>query len=164
VWECAIGSRRAASEVVTLDAEGTWDPDSGAVGKDALAFRWFHYWEVSAMQGNRGEVPRFNFTQAGQQGDRRMLNTTIPVAELACATQSGLWQPEDMQEACKRCAGSITLSLEVTGSGTSPIRRYKRVILKVQAPPLIEAKRKRKRKREELRGCLERCDRGSRYL
>jgi hypothetical protein len=54
--------------------------------------------------------------------------------------------------------------LEVTGTGTSQIRRYKRVILKVQAPPLIEAKRKRKRKREELRGCLERCDRGSRYL
>jgi hypothetical protein len=37
--------------------------------------------------------------------------------------------------------------LEVIGSGTPPIRRYKRVILKVQPPPVVSA---RNVKRDEL--------------
>jgi hypothetical protein len=46
-----------------------------------------------------------------------------------------------VQEICQR----YHVELEVTGSGT--FRRYKRVILKVQPPPVTEGK---SRKRDEL--------------
>jgi hypothetical protein len=48
-----------------------------------------------------------------------------------------------VQEICQR----YHVELEVTGSGTPPFRRYKRVILKVQPPPVTEGK---SRKRDEL--------------
>jgi hypothetical protein len=129
-------------EVVTLDASGTYDPDGNLTGKNDLQFRWFHYWEITTLQGVRGEVPQLNFTLSGDV-DGSVATTTLPVADLACAAPPGLWQPEGIQEICQQ----YHVILEVTGSGTPPIRRYKRVILKVQPPPAGSA---RSVKRDEL--------------
>jgi hypothetical protein len=130
-------------QVITLDASGTYDPDANVTGKNELQFKWFHYWEITTLQGNRGEVPQLNFTLSGDRGDGSVASTTLPIAELACAAPPGLWQPEGVQEICQQ----YHVILEVTGSGTPPIRRYKRVILKVQPPPVTEGRR---RKRDEL--------------
>lgn len=130
-------------EVVTLDASATYDPDANVTGKNELRFRWFHYWEITTLQGNRGEVPQLNFTLSGEGIEGRVASTTLPVAELACAAPPGLWQPEGVQEVCQQ----YHVILEVTGSGVPPIRRYKRVILKVQPPPTTQGN---DRKRDEL--------------
>jgi hypothetical protein len=114
-------------EVITLDASGTYDPDANITGKNELQFKWFHYWEITTLQGNRGEVPQLNFTLSGDRINGSVASTTLPVAELACAAPPGLWQPEGVQEVCQQ----YHVILEVTGSGVPPIRRYKRVILKV---------------------------------
>lgn len=130
-------------EVVTLDASGTYDPDGNVTGKNELQFKWFHYWEITTLQGNRGEVPQLNFTLVGEGIEGRVASTTLPAPELACAAPPGLWQPEGVQEICQQ----YHVILEVTGSGVPPIRRYKRVILKVQPPPTTQGT---KRKRDEL--------------
>ena len=52
-------------EAVTLDATGTYDPDANVTGKNELQFKWFHYWEITTLQENRGEVPMLNFTLLG---------------------------------------------------------------------------------------------------
>ena len=129
-------------EVVTLDASGSWDPDGNLTGKNELRFKWFHYWEITTLQGNRGEVPQLNFTLSGDRLGS-VATTTLPTADLACAAPPGLWQPEGIQEICQQ----YHVILEVTGSGTPPIRRYKRVILKVQPP---SAASDRNVKRDEL--------------
>jgi hypothetical protein len=128
--------------MVTLDASGTYDPDANLTGKNALQFKWFHYWEITTLQGNRGEVPQLNFTLSGDVHGS-VATTTLPVADLACAAPPGLWQPEGVQEICQQ----YHVILEVTGSGTTPVRRYKRVILKVQPPPVVSV---RNAKRDEL--------------
>jgi hypothetical protein len=130
-------------EVITLDASGTYDPDANITGKNELQFKWFHYWEITTLQGNRGEVPQLNFTLSGDRINGSVASTTLPVAELACAAPPGLWQPEGVQEVCQQ----YHVILEVTGSGVPPIRRYKRVILKVQPPPTTQ---RNSRKRDEL--------------
>jgi hypothetical protein len=130
-------------EVITLDASATYDPDAHLPNKKALQFKWFHYWEITTLQGNRGEVPQLNFTLSGDRANGSVASTTLPVAELACAAPPGLWQPEGVQEVCQQ----YHVILEVTGSGVPPIRRYKRVILKVQPPPTMQGKN---RKRDEL--------------
>lgn len=130
-------------QVVTLDASGSYDPDANVTGKNELQFKWFHYWEITTLQGNRGEVPQLNFTLSGNKINGSVASTTLPISELACAAPPGLWQPEGVQEICQQ----YHVILEVTGSGTPPIRRYKRVILKVQPPAVPEGTR---RKRDEL--------------
>lgn len=129
-------------QTISLDASGTYDPDSNVTGKNELRFEWFHYWEITSLQGNPSEVPRLNFTR--EQGDGRVVSTTLPVAELACAAPPGLWQPHGVQEVCQQ----YHVILEVTGSGTPPIRRYKRVIFKVQPPE--HAKKAKRMRRDEL--------------
>jgi hypothetical protein len=104
-----------------------------------LQFKWFHYWEITTLQGNRGEVPQLNFALSGDRLGS-VATTTLPVADLACAAPPGLWQPEGIQEICQQ----YHVILEVTGSGTPPIRRYKRVILKVQ-PSLVSSASNAKR-------------------
>ena len=94
------------------------------------------------MQGNRGEVPQLDFTLSGDVHGS-VATTTLPIADLACAAPPGLWQPEGIQDICQQ----YHVILEVIGSGTPPIRRYKRVILKVQPPPVVSA---RNVKRDEL--------------
>jgi len=124
---------------VTLDASGTYDPDANLTGKNALQFRWFHYWEITTLQGNRGEVPQLDFTLSGDVHGS-VATTTLPIADLACAAPPGLWQPEGIQDICQQ----YHVILEVIGSGTPPIRRYKRVILKVQPPPVVSARNVKK--------------------
>ena len=130
-------------EVLTLDASGTCGLDGNVTGKNVLQCKRFHYWEIPTLQRNRGEVPQLNFTLSGEKINGSVASTTLPVAELACAAAPGLWQPDGMQEVCQQ----YHVISKVTGSGFPPIRRYKRVILKVQPAPTTQSTR---RKRDEL--------------
>ena len=100
------------------------------------------YREITATQANIAEVPQLNFTLSD---DGRIATTKLPVAELACAAPTGLLAPTGAQEVCQQ----YHVILEVTGSGSPPIRRYKRVILKVQ-PPESNSAGMRRAKRDEL--------------
>ncbi|KAI7705030.1 hypothetical protein KC322_g6434 [Hortaea werneckii] len=112
-----------------MDASHTYDPDANLTGKNDLRFNWFHYREISATQSNTAsEVPQLNFTLSS---GGRIAKTTLPSAIDACAAvEAEQNQGAGIQETCQQ----YHVILEVTGSGTPPIRRYKRVILKVQPP------------------------------
>jgi len=130
-------------QVVTLDASGTYDPDANITGKDPLQYTWFHYREPTATQSNTAaEVPLLNFTLSN---GGRIAKTTLPAASLACAAPTALQAAQGVQDVCQQ----YHVTLEVTGSGAPPIWRYKRVILKVQAP-VGNASASSKRKRDEL--------------
>lgn len=123
---------------VVLDASGTWDPDANVTGHGGLGFKWWQYRDINTMQGTVDEVAQLNFTVMGDaRGD--VVTTRLPEAEVACAAGPGLWAPEGVQDVCEQ----YHVILEVTGSGTPPIRRYKRAILKVQPPPQAANARKR---------------------
>ncbi|RMY80313.1 hypothetical protein D0862_12796 [Hortaea werneckii] len=116
-------------QVITMDASHTYDPDANLTGKNDLQFNWFQYREISATQSNTAsEVPQLNFTLSS---GGRIAKTTLPSAIDACAAvEAEQNQGAGIQETCQQ----YHVILEVTGSGTPPIRRYKRVILKVQPP------------------------------
>ncbi|GAB1738140.1 hypothetical protein NU219Hw_g2671t1 [Hortaea werneckii] len=116
-------------QVITMDASHTYDPDANLTGKNDLQFNWFQYREISATQSNTAsEVPQLNFTLSS---GGRIAKTTLPSAIDACAAMEAEQnQGAGIQETCQQ----YHVILEVTGSGTPPIRRYKRVILKVQPP------------------------------
>lgn len=127
---------------VTLDASGTWDPDANATGNNSLRFRWFQYKDINTMQGNMNEVAQLNFTLSGDVAGS-VVTMALPSEEVACSAGPGLWAAQGVQKECEQ----YHVILEVTGSGTPPIRRYKRVILKVKAPSVAGGAR---RKRDEL--------------
>ena len=130
-------------QVVTMDASGTYDPDANITGKNPLQYNWFHYREPTATQSNTAaEVPLLNFTLSSGGSIAGM---TLPAASLACAAPTALQAAQGVQDVCQQ----YHVILEVTGSGTPPIRRYKRVILKVQ-PPASNSTSASKRKRDEL--------------
>lgn len=116
----------SAEEVVTLDGRGTWDPDSNFTASGStLQFKWFQYRDVSASQSNvAGTVPQLNFTLS--EGGK-VASTMMPNLDKACAAvPSGSKWAWLCQE--------YHVILEVAGSGAPPIRRYKRVILRMQPP------------------------------
>lgn len=116
------------------------DPDANITGKNPLQYSWFMYREISATQSNTAsEVPQLNFTLSS---DGRIAQTRLPAVDQACAAVTAL-QNENagVQESCQQ----YHVILEVTGSGSPPIRRYKRVILKVQPPSSSDMRKMRKR-------------------
>lgn len=128
------------AQTITLDASGTYDPDANLTGRNPLEFKWFLYRDINTMQGNLNQVAELNLTLSGGGS---VVTTTLPEEDVACAAGPGLWAPQGVQEVCEQ----YHIILEVIGSGTPPIRRYKRVILKVKPPPEAQ---KTKRKRDEL--------------
>lgn len=116
-------------EVVTMDASGTYDPDQNITGKNPLRYNWFQYREVSDWAHNINiRVPHLNFTVTNNGS---IAQTTLPTAEEACSAVSARQNiGAGIQETCQE----YHVILEVTGSGTPPIRRYKRVIMRVQPP------------------------------
>lgn len=129
-------------QTITLDASETYDPDANLTDRNALQFRWFNYRDINTLRGDDDAVANLNHTLSGAIHGS-VLTTTLPSAEVACAGGPGLFAPEGVQAVCEQ----YHVILEVLGSGTPPMRRYKRVILKVQSP--LEAQTTR-RKRDEL--------------
>lgn len=106
---------------IVLDASQSYDLDGRS-----LNFTWFHYREITATQWwVSAEVPLLNFTAvAGSDG--RVVTVHMPLEENACRAAVAL-----------QATGSVICQqyhaiLQVTNSGTPPITRYRRVILKVQ--------------------------------
>ena len=130
-------------QAIVLDASGSYDPDANITGRHALTYNWFQYKEPTATQSNvAAEVPTLNFTLSD---NGRMASTLMPPAEQACAAPSALQAATGVQETCQQ----YHVILEVTGSGTPPITRYKRIIMKVRPPPSANNS-STLRKRDEL--------------
>lgn len=118
-------------ETITLDASATYHPDANLTGEHELQFRWFHYRDVTADQ-NTVAVPQLNFTLS--EGGRKV-QTQLPNKELGCPDTPS--RPPGCYQ--------YHIILEVTPSGDFPIRRYKRVILRVRSSedPAFNTRRKR---------------------
>lgn len=125
----------AAEQAITLDGTGTWDPDANLTNHDSsMQFKWFQYSDVSASQANvAATVPQLNFTLS-ENG--RVASMVMPTFEKACTAVS------DGSKKSWLCQEYHAI-LEVAGSGSPPIRRYKRVIFRIQPPTDTVAKRKR---------------------
>lgn len=115
-----------AEATISLDASGTWDPDANLTGKNPLEYHWFQYREITDVYTNTVDsLPRLNLTLSD---DGKVAETKLPTREEACKRPTGLQATFGVEEVCQQ----YHVILEVTGSGTPPIRRYKRVILKVE--------------------------------
>lgn len=111
----------APDSTITLDASQSYDRDGRS-----LNFTWFHYREITATQWwVSAEVPQLNFTAAAGS-DGRVVNVHLPQEANACRAPTALHAtgPETCQQ--------YHAILQVTNSGTPPITRYRRVILKVR--------------------------------
>jgi hypothetical protein len=116
-------------QVVTFDASGTYDPDANISVRNPLQYNWFHYPEPGANIAIPAQADSpLNFTTS--EGGK-IAQTTMPNSTLVCPPGG----------ACQQ----YHVILEVTGSGTPPIRRYRRVILKAQLPAGDASASKRKR-------------------
>ena len=117
----------AVGEEIVLDASGSYDPDPGLEGRNPLKFGCFQYKEPSdePRQTSGSAVPELNFTLSS---DGRVA-TMMPETETACyKLLVRHWAPKGVERVCFQ----FHVVLEVVGSGTPPIRRYKRAILKIQ--------------------------------
>lgn len=99
------------SSEVTLDASGSYD-----LNDNKLSFKWFHYREVSVLQGNIGEVPEIIPSALNEN----MSSVTLDVPDFQSSCHDIFGRP---LETCKE----YHLILEVSNAGT---RAYRRVILK----------------------------------
>ncbi|KAF2772436.1 DUF1593-domain-containing protein [Teratosphaeria nubilosa] len=131
------------SESITLDASGTYDPDAHLTARGPLQLKWMQYREPSATQSKvDAEVPWLGFTL---EDDNRMARFVMPNETMACQYPTQYQDARFRREECQE----YHVILEVLGSGTPPIHRYKRVVLKVQPPPGGRSLNGR-RKRDEL--------------
>ena len=131
--ECVMFSQTislgSGAEVV-LDASESYDPDADLPDRNALKFRWFQYKEPSdePHQTSGSAVPELDFDVSS---DGRVARMKMPAADVACYKLLVPHRsPKDVEPVCFQ----LHVILEVTGSGSPPIRRYKRAILKLQQP------------------------------
>ncbi|KAI5359862.1 putative immunoglobulin-like, ribonucleoside hydrolase [Septoria linicola] len=116
-------------QTITLDGSATYDSDEGLAGHGDLEYKWWQYKEVTSTMGtSAGSIPTLNFTLSD---GGRVASVRLPTAEAACPPVEAV-QNEGLgiQKSCHE----YHIILEVKGSGTPPIWRYKRTILKVQSP------------------------------
>ncbi|PIA92869.1 hypothetical protein CB0940_05190 [Cercospora beticola] len=121
-------------ETVTLSGASTYDPDEGLSGhSNGLEYSWWQYKEPSAtMDTGVQHIPTLNFTLS--EGGK-VASVQMPSAEEACIpVQADANVGLGIQKTCQQ----YHVIFEVRGSGEPPIRRYKRVILKVRSPLLDE--------------------------
>ncbi|PPJ58778.1 hypothetical protein CBER1_08224 [Cercospora berteroae] len=119
-------------ETITLSGLSTYDPDEGLPGhSNGLEYSWWQYKEPSAtMDTGVQHIPTLNFTLS-ERG--KVASVKIPSAEEACIpVQADANVGMGIQKTCQQ----YHVIFEVKGSGEPPIRRYKRVILKVRSPLL----------------------------
>ena len=127
-------------QTITLDGSETYDLDNRT---SSLEFKWWQYSEPSATMGG-ATVPTLNFTLSE---DGKVASVQMPSAEEACRAPEAV-QNEGLgiQATCQE----YHVIFEVKGSGRPfPIRRYKRVIFKVQSP-LASGAGGKLRRRDEL--------------
>lgn len=133
-------------EVVTLDASGSYDPDSNRTASNGtLRYNWFQYKEpTTSPHSTDADVRRMvplNFTLSNSG---RVATMTMPAEDEACTEP----QPQQArQQGVALVCQQYHVILEVTGSGEPPIRRYRRAILKVSVESDSQGNM---RKRDEL--------------
>lgn len=118
----------ALGQQVVLDASDSYDADADLDDRNPLKFRWFQYKEPSdePHQTSGSAVPELDFKLSS---DGRVAMMKMPEADTACYK---LNVPHRSPKNVKPVCFQLHVILEVTGSGTPPIRRYKRAILKLQ--------------------------------
>ncbi|CDK26055.1 unnamed protein product [Kuraishia capsulata CBS 1993] len=104
----------AAGSRVYLDASESYDID----GDSKLDFNWFHYRDVTLTQSNIMEVAEIEIDKSGSKA-----SFDVPDFQTACFNPFGIFLGEDH---CK----SYHIILEVTDSGSPPLKGYKRIILR----------------------------------
>ncbi|KAJ7314312.1 hypothetical protein DFH08DRAFT_716862 [Mycena albidolilacea] len=106
-----------AGSTITLDAEGTYDPDEG----DILTYKWWHYREPTASQWwVDTEVAGLEIQEAGQ-GHGKKVTVTLPPPE-RCAV--------DMFTRKAMAKGQLFhLILEVTDNATPALTSYRRILI-----------------------------------
>ena len=108
-----IALKQNGQQITKLDAGASSDPDG-----DRLRYRWFHYAEAGAGDGNLADV------SLASDGPRATVTSISP-----CRTA---WI--DGIVPCKG-SGTAHIILAVTDSGTPPLTRYERIILTVEPKP-----------------------------
>jgi hypothetical protein len=102
-----------AGRSLTLDAAGSTNPDGGS-----LHYKWFHYAEAGAADGNLAAV-----TLAGADTQRVTVHADSPCRPM--------WIQGFVP--CKG-TGTAHIILAVTGDGPLPVTSYRRIILRVSQP------------------------------
>lgn len=144
---------------VVLDASGTYDPDanlssstvtlnttSNTTPRRPLQFHWFQYKEPfnEPRQTSGGGVEDLNITLSAANQTASM---RIPNARDVCYE---LTPSEARSKGYGVGCMALHVLAEVTGSGSPPIRRWKRVVLEVEAPETLPERASERRKRDEL--------------
>jgi hypothetical protein len=106
-----------AGSTVTLDANGTYDPDGGKV-----TFKWWHYREPTATQWLvNAEVAELAIRAVDVEG--RKVEVTLPPPE-KCAVELVSGKPVERGQL-------LHLILEVTDDGAPSLTSYRRVLIQV---------------------------------
>ena len=103
-----------AGQNVTLDANGTSDPDAG----QSLAYNWFLYPEAGIAGARGADVALVGSTGATVKVEVRSACRPLWLPAIACPG-----------------AGIAHIILAVTDSGSPHLTSYRRVILNVKSPP-----------------------------
>ncbi|CAI6334868.1 unnamed protein product [Periconia digitata] len=107
-----------AGETITLDASKTYDPDAN----DTLSFKWWHYREPTATQWwVDAEVALLGIQKVDDEG--RKVTATLPPPDKSAV---------DLMSRQPVAKGQLLhLILEVTDSGSPPLKSYRRVLIQV---------------------------------
>lgn len=117
-------------ELVTLDASASYDPDANLSNRNPIQFDFFQYKEPSGEPVGTDanfSVPTINLTLSD---DGRVASAKIPRAAESCY--------EVKTSPASTACFAYHILLKITGSGTPPIRRWKRAVLQVHHPQTLQ--------------------------